>query len=79
MLLDAWEIGSFCGLESPPEEFRVLMDEKLAPMTRHLLYHYLLKQENIMTGLMTEHNRLGFNTLWSLGRVLQYLPCKRTL
>ena len=70
MLLDAWDIATHCGLETIPEEFRVLLEDKLAPLTRHLLYHYLLKHEHVMTGLMTEHNHIGFNTLWSLGNAL---------
>ena len=74
MMLDAWEIATYCGLEPPPEEFRVMLDEKLAPLTRHLLYHYLLKHDNVMTGLMTEHNHVGFNTLWSLGNAHLHLP-----
>jgi hypothetical protein len=70
LLNDSWEIASYAGFEPIADaSFKTLLDDKLGPLVRQLVYSYVLKPENysMWAGLCTDGRSLLWRVVFNVG------------
>ena len=75
-LADSWSIAKYSGLAAIDDDFKILLDTKLGPLSRQLAYAYILKQKSWFSELCSENQPWWWRMLWNLfvgGHVLKLL------
>ena len=74
VLLDSWSIVEFAGdtanVAAVPDDFKLLLDTRLAPLTRQLTYHILIgteKNHDVWHSLVASEGGLGWKAAWWAG------------
>jgi hypothetical protein len=69
VLTDSWDIVKESKLPPIDDDIKSVYDEELGPLTRQLVYHYLLSPAHceIWNGLCTEGYSLIWRTVWNFG------------
>lgn len=75
-LADSWSIAKYSGLAPIENDFKILLDTKLGPLSRQLAYSYILKQKSWFSELCSVNQPWWWRMLWGLfvgGYVLKLL------